>query len=220
MAISTNYTSGVPQSQFNQRSQIDSGFGIREGSSKGLLAYFVDVNYNFDDDYWQDGFTKAKIDDNKWLDIDSEEFQQYNESKTIPSLPWTAPIAPTSEQIILKKWESVNTVNYNFSILKSFSSLLKKHGRGNENHDFVWREYLTNPLLTNPGAWAGGIKASLPDNFFDEEHFPTYDYKDIDRFIEHHVMINGWLDENEYIKTNLYRWNETHFWPRKQGKVS
>ena len=125
MAISTNYTSGVPQSQFNQRSQIDSGFGIREGSPKELLAYFVDVNYNFDDDYWQDGFTKTKIDDNKWLDIDSEEFQQYNESKTIPSLPWTAPIAPTSEQIILKKWESVNTVDYNFSILKSFSSLLK-----------------------------------------------------------------------------------------------
>ena len=80
-----------------------------------------------------------------------------------------------------------------------------KHGRGNENHDFVWREYLTNPLLTNPGAWAGGIKSSLPENFFDEELFPTYDYKGIDKFISSNVMIESWLDENEYIKTNLYR---------------
>ena len=87
-----------------------------------MLAYFVDVNYNFDDGYWQDGFTKAKIHDEKFLDLTSEEFQQYNESKTIPSLPWKPPVAPTFEQIILKKWDSVN---YYFSILKTLSSLLK-----------------------------------------------------------------------------------------------
>ena len=32
-----------------------------------------------------------------------------------------------------------------------------QHGPGNENHDTVWREYLTNPLLTRPNAWRGGF---------------------------------------------------------------
>ena len=96
----------------------------------------------------------------------------------------------------------------------------KKHGPGNENHKVIWREYLTNPLLAKPGAWAGGVKMALPDDFFDEKHFPTYDYRDIDRIIAENLKVEGWATENDYIKTNLYRWNETHFRSGRQGKVS
>ena len=81
-----------------------------EAAKKMISVYFVDVDYNFENRYWQDGFTKAKIKDEKWLELGSEEFQLFNASQTIPSLDglsWTAPVAPTSEQIILNRWARV-----------------------------------------------------------------------------------------------------------------
>ena len=72
-----------------------------------ISVYFVDVDYNFENGYWQDGFTKAKINDENWLELSSEEFQLFNASQTIPSLAWTTPVAPTSEQIILQRWVGV-----------------------------------------------------------------------------------------------------------------
>lgn len=80
-----------------------------------ISVYFVDVDYNFENGYWQDGFTKAKIKDEKWLELGSEEFQLFNESQTIPSLAWVVPVAPTSEQIILIRWVRVYyKANYYF----------------------------------------------------------------------------------------------------------
>ena len=102
----------------------------------------------------------------------------------------------------------------NFEIIAINSS---QHGPGNENHDIVWREYLTNPLLSQQNAWSGGVISSLPDNFFNEELYPTFDYNNIHQFIEQNVKIDGWMEKNEFIKTNLYRWNETHFRLGKQG---
>ena len=195
-----------------------------EAAKKMTPVYFVDVDYNFENGYWQDGFTKAKIKDDKWLEIGSEEFQLFNASQTIPSLEglsWTAPVAPTSEQIILNRWVRVYyKTNYYFVFFCYFEIIAinsSQHGPGNENHDTVWREYLTNPLLTQPIAWSGGIISSLPDNFFNEELYPTHDYNEIHQFIEQNVKIDGWMEKNEFIKTNLYRWNETHFRLGKQG---
>ena len=66
-----------------------------------ISVYFVDVDHTSENEHWKDGFTKAKIKDEKWLELGSEEFQLFNESQTIPSLAWMVPVAPTSEQIIL-----------------------------------------------------------------------------------------------------------------------
>ena len=185
---------------------------------QNVSVYFVDVDYNFEDGYWQDGFTKAKIKDDKWLEFNSEEFQLLNASQTIPSMTWGSHVAPTSEQIILNRWVGVY-YKLVFLLKQIIAINSSQHGPGNQNHDIVWREYLTNPLLTHRNAWNGGIVSSLPDNFFNEELYPTYDYDDIHQFIEQNVVIDGWMEKNEYIKTNLYRWNETHFRLGKQGKV-
>ena len=59
----------------------------------------------------------------------------------------------------------------------------------------------------------------MPDNFFNEKLYPTYDYNEIHQFVEQNVLTDGWMEKNEFIKTNLYRWNETHFRLGKQGKI-
>ena len=84
----------------------------------------------------------------------------------------------------------------------------------------VWREYLASSLLPKSGAWRGNIKLSLPDNFFDDKKYPVYDYANLDNLIKKigDGRIDGLTNDNDYIKTNLYRWNETHFRLGKYGE--
>ena len=94
------------------------------------------------------------------------------------------------------------------------------HGKGNEYHDIIWHEYLTNSLLDNPIGWRGNKQVVLPDNFF-YDPFPIYDYKNIDNVIKEAVLVDGWIDSNQFIKTNLFRLNQTHFETRlEQGSPS